>query len=145
MRPILETRSFVRRSGSDRLLPQTGTHFELERDPVEPLRISVTAPVRYANVDVQLLDAVGELAVGGTVLLAGSMTGHRGLLEMVSLSGAGVAISLVPDVYHVYAVDDDLPWEAFEDPEFLSAHADEFAPVRIVASKNAPIVLTLRR
>jgi hypothetical protein len=119
---------------------------ELDGGPVEPLQITVKAPEPAVPTSLRVADATGQPAGGVTLLFVGSTPEHRELVPM-DAAGHRERFGLVPDVYRVYLADDDPVYDfsVLDDPEFMTAHANDFPPVHIVAGENPPIVLTMRR
>jgi hypothetical protein len=120
----------------------------LDGAPVEPLRITVKAPEPVAVANVRLIDATGQLGAGAALLFVGATPEHFAVVPIVmpiNATGILARVHLVPDQYRVYLADDGYDYDLFDDPDFLSAHANDFPPVRIVTGDNPQIVLTLRR
>lgn len=114
--------------------------------PVEPLQVTVKVPLSAvgAEASVRLVDSAGQPVAGMGLLFVGTIHEH---LRIARTNSAGVCGSfpLAPDEYRIYATDDDLIFDALDDPDFVSAHANDFPLVRIVAGMNAPLVLTMHR
>ncbi len=133
-------------------LPQDGGRpgslhqLQLDGGPVEPLQITVKTPEAVASTNLRVVDVGGQPAAGVTLLFAGTTPEHRSIVPTNS-AGARDGLGLVPDQYRVYLSDDDAGYDfsSLDDPDFLSAHASDFPPVRIAAGANPPIVLTLQR
>ena len=132
--------------GQDTERPGYQHQLKLDGGPVEPLQITVKTPEALVQTNVRVVDATGQPAAGVTLLFVGTTPEHRAVVP-TDPSGAHDKLGLVPDQYHVYLADDDDGYDlsVVDDADFLSAHANDFPPVRISAGANQTITLTLHQ
>ena len=119
---------------------------QFDGGPVEPLHINVLTPLLDGGVapNLRFIDAGGQNVANITMLFAGTRTGYR-VVSKTNSAGVCARASLVPDTYRVYATEEDVQYDIFDDPDFLHEHANDFPPVHIASGANPPIVLTLHR
>lgn len=126
--------------------PVSPWQVQLDGGPVEPLQIHVLTPLLDGGVapNLRFIDSGGQNAINITILFAGTRTGYR-VTSRTNSAGVCARVRLVPDTYRVYASEEDVQYDIFDDADFLHEHANDFPPVRITGGTNPPIVLTLQR
>jgi hypothetical protein len=119
---------------------------QLDGGPVEPLQINVLTPLLDGGVapNLRFVDAGGQNVANVTMLFAGATTGFR-VISKTNSAGVCARVRLVPDTYRVYASDEDVQYDIFDDADFLHEHANDFPPVLITSGENPPLVLTVPR
>jgi protocatechuate 3,4-dioxygenase beta subunit len=116
--------------------------FDLDGTSSGSLRITVST--RLYIVPGKVLDQAGNPVSGAIVALDSGRPRGQSWMATDGDGAFRLGVTSVGD-FHIYVVTNQGPSETdlLRDPDFLKAHEQDFAPVRIVEGRNAPLVLRL--
>ena len=116
--------------------------FDLDGTSSGSLRITVST--RLYIVPGKVLDQAGNPVSGAIVALDSGRPRGQSWMATDGDGAFRLDVTSVGD-FHIYVVTDQGPnqTDLLGDPDFLKAHEQDFAPVRIVEGRNAPLVLRL--